>query len=73
MLDFEFGFEMKQDKVWGINGWILWGYWLVTYMKSMLDYYEIEIEKWKEIKRRTEEHTNIGVFESWEALNNQEL
>ena len=51
----------------------MWGYWLVTYMMSMLDCHEIEIEKRKEIERRIEELTKIGISESWKTLNGQDL
>ena len=53
MFDFGIGFEMKQEMIWEINGWVLWGHWLITYMKSMLDCHVIEIEKRKGNRKRS--------------------
>ena len=48
MLDFEC--EMKQGIKWEINGWVLRDYWLITYMRSMLDC--LVIENWERERNR---------------------
>ena len=71
ILDFEFSFKMKQGILWEINGWVLRGYWLITYIRSMLDCHVIKTKKGKEIEKGIEELTKIGEFKSWKTLNDK--
>ena len=42
MIDFEHGFKLEQGMVWEMIEWVLKGYWLTIYMRSILDCWRIE-------------------------------
>ena len=50
MLHFEFDFEMKQGMLWEISSWVLRSYWLITYMRFMLNCHIIE--NWERERNR---------------------
>ena len=55
MLDFECDFKLEQGMIWEMIEWVLKGYWLTTYMRSMLDCWRIEKGKnefWEKGKKK---------------------
>ena len=49
--------------VWEISDWVLRGYWLITYMKSMLDCHEIENwERERDKKRNRRAYQDRGIW-----------
>ena len=65
--------ENKQEMVWEINDWVLWGYWLIIYMKSMLNCHIIVIEKRKGNRKRSKRvYQDRGTWKL-KTLNDQEL